>query len=313
MKKLLAFTLILVLVFGLIGCDRNNVEEKPLIDDATPTQANAGSTENVLERDTSLPEVPFAKVVSASVEIPIYVELSRDETGALYTSFYARLDEVKDQIPVITYQEDMSIVISEHFESWGTSAYDTEGNYIDSLGDLSELSELNGGEYYFRTYIVEKCASETQEYKGYSFVFRMTIPDLDPFLTVISGGKEIVAPKYWYCGMFWRESEFDAGWLFGDGSGIYENFEETCMKLPEVCMDKDFSLRYGENVTGGDKLRIHNENFEEIGWMESVQELLTLESGTYYVVANMFREDTEVHNGETGYDGYNCGFKLIIP
>ena len=48
-------------------------------------------------------------------------------------------------------------------------------------------------------------------------------------------------------------------------------------------------------------------------WMESVQELLTLESGTYYVVTNMFRDDTEVHNGETGYNGYNCGFKLIVP
>ena len=58
---------------------------------------------------------------------------------------------------------------------------------------------------------------------------------------------------------------------------------------------------------------IYDENFERIGWLENHEELNTLKSGTYYVVVHVFRHDTEMHEGETGYTGYHCGFKLTVP
>lgn len=313
MKKFLALALIMVFVIGLVGCSQKLFVENSPADDTQLSQTNEEMVENVSEKDASLSEGTIAAIVSDGDEIPVYIELYHDETENLLVPFNERLDDVKDQIPVITYREGMSVEVSEQYECWGIGVYDIFGEYVKGLLDLSALSHVNGGEYYFRAYVVEKKANETREYNGYNCVFRMAIPDLDPFLTVISGGEETVAPKYWYCGMFWDESEYGSGWLFGDDAGIYENWEETCGKLPEVRMDRDFSLRYGENVIQPKGFEIYDERFEEIGWMEKVEELHTLKSGTYYIVMNVFRNDTEMHEGETGYDGYHCGFKLTVP
>ena len=256
--------------------------------------------------------IPLAAIIADEDVFPVYIE-SYEKTGDTHGWFREQLNEMKDQIPEITYQEGISFEVSDGLECWGFTAYDSSGQYIGGIDNLSLLSRLNGGEYYFRAYVVEKHTDETQEYNGYNCVFRMTIPDLDPLLTVISGGKETVAPKYSYCSKTWAESEYGAGWLLGDDSGIYEKWEETCGKLPEVRMDEDFSLRSGENANLESGCAIFDENFERIGWLEDQKELSTLENGTYYVVMNVFRHGTEIHEGETGYTGYHCGFKLIVP
>ena len=312
MKKMLALALIMVFVIGLVGCSQKLFVENSPADDTQPSQTNEETVENVSEKDSSLSEGTIAAIVSDGDEIPVYIELYHDETENLLVPFNERLDDVKDQIPVITYREGMSVEVSEQYECWGIGVYDIFGEYVKGLVDLSALSRVNGGEYYFSAYVVEKRANETREYNGYNCVFRMAIPDLDPFLTVISGGVETVAPKYWYCGMFWNESEYGSGWLFGDDAGIYENWEETFGKLPEVRMNEDFSLRRGENAVLQSGCVVFDEQFERI-WLENHEELNSLESGTYYIVMSVFRHGTETHEGETGYDGYNCGFKLIVP
>ena len=312
MKKLLALALIMVFVIGLVGCSQKLFVENSPADDTQLSQTNEETVENVSEKDASLSEGTIAAIVSDGDEIPVYIELHHDETDSFLVPFNERLDDVKDQIPVITYREGMSVEVSEQYECWGISVHDIFGEYVKSLVDLSALSRLNGGEYYFSACVVEKRANETREYNGYNCVFRMAIPDLDPFLTVISGGVETVAPKYWYCGMFWNESEYGSGWLFGDDAGIYENWEETCGKLPEVRMDRDFSLRRGENAVLQSGCAVFDEQFERI-WLENHEELNSLESGTYYIVMRVFRHGTEIHEGETGYDGYHCGFKLTVP
>lgn len=256
-------------------------------------------------------EIPLAAVIADGDVFPVYIE-NYEKTGDTHGWFREHLNEVKDQIPVITYREGMSLVVSDGLECWGISAYDTSGQYINGISDLSMLTRLNGGEYYFRAYVLEKHGDEIQEYNDYNCVFRMTIPDLDPLLTVISGGKETAAPKYSYCCKVWNESEYGSGWLLGDDSGIYEKWEETCGKLPEVQLGEDFSLRSGENATLNNGCAIYDENYERIGWLENHEELNTLGSGTYYVVVHVFRHDTEIHEGETGYEGYHCGFKLIV-
>ena len=312
MKKYLALALIMVFVIGLVGCSQKLFVENSPADDTQLSQTNEEMVENVSEKDASLSEGTIAAIVSDGDEIPVYIELHHDETDSFLVPFNERLDDVKDQIPVITYREGMSVEVSEQYECWGIDVYDIFGEYVKGLIDLSALSRVNGGEYYFRAYVVEKKANETREYNGYNCVFRMAIPDLDPFLTVISGGVETVAPKYWYCGMFWNESEYGSGWLFGDDAGIYENWEETFGKLPEVRMNEDFSLRRGENAVLQSGCAVFDEQFERI-WLENHEELNSLESGTYYIVMNVFRNDTEMHEGETGYDGYHCGFKLTVP
>lgn len=255
-------------------------------------------------------ENPLAAIIADEDVFPVYIE-NYEETGDVHGWFREHLNEVKDQIPVITYREGMSFEVSDGLECWGITAYDTAGKYVNGITDLSVLGKLNGGEYYFRAYVLETHEEETQEYNDYNCVFRMTIPDLDPLLTVISGGKETAAPKYSYCCKVWNESEYGSGWLLGDDSGIYEKWEETCGKLPEVRMNEDFSLRSGENAELQSGCDVFDENFERI-WLKNHKELNTLESGTYYVVMNVFRHDTEIHEGETGYEGYHCGFKLIV-
>ena len=256
-------------------------------------------------------EVHIASIITDEDVFSVYIA-NYEKTGDSHGWFREHLNETKDQIPVITYQEGISFEVSDGLECRGITAYDSSGQYIGEIDNLSLLSSLNGGEYYFRAYVVETHGEETQEHNDYNCIFRMTIPDLDPLLTVISGGKETVAPKYWYCGMFWDESEYGSGWLFGDGTGIYENWEETCGKLPEVQMNADFSLRSSENAVLQSGCEVFDENFERI-WLKNHEELNTLENGTYYVVMNVFRHGTEIHEGETGYDGYHCGFKLIVP
>ncbi len=259
----------------------------------------------------------IAVIAAGREKISVYTELSKTETGEFLVSFHERLDEVKDQIPVVTWQEGMVMEFSDGYECWGIGAYDLSGNHIAShlgTGDLSELSALNGGEYYFDAYVVEEHEDDATDYKGYSCVFQMKLPDLDPFVTVTSNGEETVAPKYWYCGMFWEEDEDGSGgWLLGDGSGIYDDMEGIFPKLPEVRMAEDFSIRYGEDINAQDYFRVFDEDLQDHARMDTPEELKTLGSGTYYVVTHVFRDDTEVHEGETGYNGYHCGFKLTVP
>ena len=303
MKKcILILMAILALLSALAGCGKR--EEMA---EAVPEM------EGAQQEDASLPEDTIAAVLSGEEEIPVYIELYYDETGSFHVPFYERLDEVENQIPVIAYEEDLSIGVSDQYACWGIEVYDLSGEHVAGIGDWSALPSVNGGEYYFSAYVVEARAGETREYNGYHCVFRMTIPHLDPLLTVISGGEETVAPKYWYCGMSWEESESGGGWLFADGMGLYDDPEGMFVKLPEVRLDGDFSLRRGENVTLGNGFSVFDDGFEKVGVMKEPEELNSLGSGTYYIVMPVFRNETEIHQGETGYDGYHCGFKLIVP
>lgn len=256
---------------------------------------------------------PVVSIEVKGKKIPVYTEVGRDETKYNYVDFNERLDEVKDQIPVIPWSEGMDMKLSKGCESWGISVYDLSGNGLEeSISDFSALSTLNGGDYYFRVYVVENYEDGKQDYTGYNCVFRMSIPDLDPFVIVTSNGVETVAQKYWYCSMSWHESENGSGWVFSDGPGIYADMEGIFSRLPEVVMDDDFSIRYGENINADNSFHVYDENYQEIDWFD-LERLKRLENGTYYVVTTVFRNGTEIHEGETGYDGYACVFKLVIP
>lgn len=254
--------------------------------------------------------VPTVTVVSDTYKIAPHIELYHGNNGKLYTRFEKRLDELKDQIPVVTYQKGMFLDFSDKFECWGVSAYDFSGELNASVNDLSGLSGVNAGEYYFSAYIVEKHPFESEMYNGYYCVFRMTIPAIDPLVAVISDGEEIGVPKYWYCDMSWSENL--SGWLSSDGFGIYDNLQKNLAKAPEVRMSKDITFRYAENVEEPGGFIIYDENFEEINRLKTLEELKALKSGTYYVLMTVFKYDTEMHDGKVGYDGYECAFKLIV-
>ncbi|MBR5539118.1 MAG: hypothetical protein IKU61_04390, partial [Clostridia bacterium] len=255
--------------------------------------------------------VPTVTIVSDAYKIAPYIELYHGNDGKLYTRFEKRLDELKDQIPVITYQKGMYLDFSDRFECWGVSAYDISGEHSDtSVSDLSALSGFNAGEYYFTAYIVEKHPFESEKYNGYYCVFRMTIPAIDPLVTVISDGEEIGIPKYWRWSESWSESF--SGWLSSDGWGIYKNLQKNLVKAPEVRMAKDITMRYAENVSDHGGFTIYNENFEEINRLNTLEELKALGSGTYYVVTDVIKYGTEIHDGKVGASGYDCTFKLIV-
>ncbi|MCQ2452272.1 MAG: Ltp family lipoprotein [Oscillospiraceae bacterium] len=254
---------------------------------------------------------PAVKVTSGTKKIPVYTELFYSD-GEFLTPFNQHLEEVKEKIPVITYQPGVSMVIPKGFSCWGIEVYNLAGEQTGDLVDLSGLSQINGGEYYFGAYVVEEREEETQEYKGYNCVFHMTIPDLDPLLTVVSGGEETGAPRFWLGGMFWSESEYGSGWMCADGSGIYENWEKISMSLPEVRMSDGLSFRCGENIILNRGISIYDKNLLRVKTIETPEELKHLKKGTYYVVTTVTRKDTEIHEGETGYQGYHCGFKLVV-
>jgi len=254
--------------------------------------------------------VPTVTVVSDAYKIAPYIELYHGNNGKLYTRFEKRLDELKDQIPVITYQKGMFLDFSDKFECWGVSAYDISGELNAGVNDLSGLSGVNAGEYYFSAYIVEKHPFESEKYNGYYCVFRMAIPAIDPLVTVISGGEEIGIPKYWRWSESWSESF--SGWLSSDGYGIHRDLQKNLIKAPEVRMSKDITFRYAENVSEHGAFTIYNENFEEINRLKTLDELKALKSGTYYVVTDVVKYGTEIHDGEVESSGYECAFKLIV-
>ncbi|MBR4078707.1 MAG: hypothetical protein IKK29_00705, partial [Christensenellaceae bacterium] len=96
------------------------------------------------------------------------------------------------------------------------------------------------------------------------------------------------------------------------GEYLCDILDEVCDELPVVIFEEDFSLQYAPDADFK-LVNVYNEAFKKIMDSDNVDILRDLPTGEYYADLVVFKNGTEIHDGETGYDGYACGFKFVVP